>query len=147
MKFWSLTMLEFVILTKFVAASDENFMKMTTFLLQWCMQLVTGMSLPISPHVIPHENLSIFTLQWCRNGHDSVSNHQPHDCLINHLFRHWSKKTSKLHDTGLCVGNSLMTGEFPAQMASNAENGSNWWRHYDLCDRSWYLGQVWKMKS
>ena len=35
-----------------------------------------------------------------------------------------SKKTSKLRVTGLCVGNSLLTGEFPAQRASNAENVS-----------------------
>ena len=35
-----------------------------------------------------------------------------------------SKKTSKLRVTGLCVGNSPVTGEFPAQMASNAENAS-----------------------
>ena len=41
-----------------------------------------------------------------------------------------SKKTSKLRVTGLCVGNSPGTGEFPAQMASNAENVSNWWRHH-----------------
>ena len=34
------------------------------------------------------------------------------------------KKTSKLRVTGLCAGNSLATGEFPAQRASNAENGS-----------------------
>ena len=33
--------------------------------------------------------------------------------------------------TGLCVGNSPGTGEFPAQMASNAENVSIWWRHHD----------------
>ena len=32
-----------------------------------------------------------------------------------------SKKTSKLRVTGLCAGNSPGTGEFPAQMASNAE--------------------------
>ena len=25
---------------------------------------------------------------------------------------------------------SLVTGEFPAQLASNAENGSIWWRHH-----------------
>ena len=31
----------------------------------------------------------------------------------------------------LCAGNSPETGEFPAQMASNAENVSNWWRHGD----------------
>ena len=43
-------------------------------------------------------------LQWCHNGHDRVSNHQPHDCLLNRLFRRRSKKTSKLRVTGLCVG-------------------------------------------
>ena len=47
------------------------------------------------------------------------------------LFRRRSKKTSKLCVTGLCVGNSPWTGEFPAQMASNAENVSIWWRHHD----------------
>ena len=40
------------------------------------------------------------------------------------FFRSRSKKTSKLRVTGLCVGNSPVTGEFPAQMASNAENVS-----------------------
>ena len=41
--------------------------------------------------------------------------------------------------TGLCAGNSPGTGEFPGQMASNAENVSIWWRHhvsmiqYHLC--------------
>ena len=37
---------------------------------------------------------------------------------------------SKLHITGLCEGNSPVTGEFPAQRASNAENVSIWWRHH-----------------
>ena len=70
------------------------------------------------------------TLQWRNNnGHDSVSNHQSHHCLLNRLFRRRSKKTSKLHVTGLCAGNSPVTDEFPAQMASNAENVSIWWRH------------------
>ena len=41
------------------------------------------------------------------------------------------KKSSKLRVTGLCVGNSPGTGEFPAQMASYAENVSIWWRHHD----------------
>ena len=54
-------------------------------------------------------------------GHDSVSNHQLHDCLLNRLFRLRSKKTSKLRVTGLCAGNSPGTGEFPAQIACNAE--------------------------
>ena len=47
-----------------------------------------------------------FTLQWRHNGHDCVSDHQPYDCLLNRLFRHISKKTSKLRATGLCAGNS-----------------------------------------
>ena len=70
------------------------------------------------------------TLQRRHNGRDSVSNHQPHHCLLSGLFRHRSKKTSKLRVTGLCAGNSPMAGEFPAQMASNAENVSIWWRHH-----------------
>ena len=40
------------------------------------------------------------------------------------------RKTSKLRVTGLCAGNSSVTGEFPAQMASNAENVSIWWRNH-----------------
>ena len=69
-------------------------------------------------------------LQWRHNGRDSVLNHQSHDCLLNGLFRRRSKKTWKLRVTGLCAGNSPGTGEFPAQMASNAENVSIWWRHH-----------------
>ena len=72
-----------------------------------------------------------FPLHWRHNGHDSVSNHQLHDCLLNRLFRHRSKKISKLRVTDLCVGNSPETGEFPAQMASNAENVSIQWRHHE----------------
>ena len=41
------------------------------------------------------------------------------------------QKTSKLRVTGLCTGNSPGTDEFPAQMGSNAENASIWWRHHD----------------
>ena len=42
------------------------------------------------------------------------------------------KQTSKLRVTGLCAGNSPVTGEFPAQMASDAENVSIWRRHHAL---------------
>ena len=69
-------------------------------------------------------------LLWRHNGPDGVSNQQPHDCLLNRLFGHRSKKTSKSRVNGLCVGNSPVTGEFPAQMASYAENVSIWWRHH-----------------
>ena len=46
------------------------------------------------------------------------------------LFGRRSKETSKLRVAGLCAGNSPVTGEFPAQMASNAENVSIWWHHH-----------------
>ena len=55
----------------------------------------------------------------------------PHHCLLNGLFRSRSKKKSKLRVTGHCAGNSPVTSEFPAQMASNAENVSIWWRHHE----------------
>ena len=71
-----------------------------------------------------------FPLQWLHDGRDGVSNHQPHDCLLNPLFKRWSKKTSKLRVTGLCTWSPPVTGEFPAQMASNAKNVSIWWRHH-----------------
>ena len=76
------------------------------------------------------EHINASSLQWRHSGCDSVSKHQPHDCLLNRLFRRRSKKTSKLRVTGLCAGNSPMVGEFPAQMASNMENVSIWWRHH-----------------
>ena len=79
-------------------------------------------------------------LRWRHNGHDSVSNHQHHHCLLNSLFGRRSKKTSKLRVTGLCAVNSPGTGEFPAQMASNAENVSIWWRHRGSA-QSWGLLQ------
>ena len=46
------------------------------------------------------------SLHWRHNDHDGVSNHQPHRCLPNRLFRSRSNKTSKLRVTGLRVGNS-----------------------------------------
>ena len=72
------------------------------------------------------------TLQWRHNGHDSISNHQPQDCLLNRLFRRRSMKTSKLRVTSLCAGNSPGTSEFPGQMASNTENVSIWWCHHEI---------------
>ena len=85
-------------------------------------------------------------LLWRHIGHDGVSNHQPHNYLLNRLFRCRSNRTSKLRVTGLCEGNSSVTGEFLEQGASNAENVSIWWRHHGMEKRfqdvtsSWTLG-------
>ena len=62
--------------------------------------------------------------------------------------RRRSKKTSKLRVTGLCAGNSPVTGEFPAQRASNAENFRIWRRYHvnafpiSLRVASWISGQL-----
>ena len=84
------------------------------------------------------------SLRWRHNGCDSVWNHQPQNCLLSRLFGRTSKKTSKLRVTGLCAGNSPVTGEIPAQMASDTENVSIWWRYHvsltktrTCCSSSW----------
>ena len=69
-------------------------------------------------------------LESRRNERDNVSNHRRLHCLHNRLFRHKSKKTPKLRVTGLCEGNTPVTGEFPAQRASNVENVPIWWPHH-----------------
>ena len=80
---------------------------------------------PLGPHVLMAygacaRSHSLEPLQWRHNEHDGISNHHPHDYLLNRLFRHISK-----------TGNSPVTGEFPAQMASNAELVFIWWRHHE----------------
>ena len=87
------------------------------------------------------------TLQWHHNGRDCVSNRQPHHYLLHRLFKRRSKKTRKLRVTGLCAGNSSVTGEFPAQMASNTENVSIWWRHHDLVGHFVWRHAVHKVDS
>ena len=84
----------------------------------------------------------VFPLRWRHNGRGNISNHQPRGCLLNRLFRRRSKKTPKLRVTSLCAGNSPGTGEFPAQMASNAEIVSIWWRHHDLGQLNMGSGDV-----
>ena len=72
-----------------------------------------------------------WALQWRHNERDGVSIHQPHDCLLNRLFRRKSKKTSKLRVTGLCVG---IHRSLPTQRVSQAENISIWWgNHVSEC--------------
>ena len=68
------------------------------------------------------------TLQWARCRLKS-----PTSRLFTQPFIQGEiKETSKLRVTGLCEENSPVTGEFPAQRASNAENASIWWRHYGI---------------
>ena len=104
---------------------------------QWVSRKIDSYNVPKLPSTSNHSaqvKISVFggqlSLQWRHNGRDGVSNYQSQDCLLNRLLRCWSKKTLKLRVTGLCVGNSPGSSEFPAQMASYAENVSIWWRHH-----------------
>ena len=125
-------------------------MKIVVFSFTFHRRLFLREKLIISQHYSDY-NLTLnkplselmMALQWHHNGCDGISNHQPHDCLFNHLFRHRSKKMLKLRVTGLCAGNSLVTVEFPTQMTSNAENVSIWWRHHGLvhCGTTWPRGR------
>ena len=59
------------------------------------------------------------------------------------------KHQSLIRVTGLCAGNSPVTGEFPAQRASNAETISTWGRHHDMASnhRNWItlsFTETWK---
>ena len=132
------------------------FMKQTIIL---CWKLNLEVQLTINQYIIKslwprHIIWWHRSLQWCHSGCDAISDHQHQDCLLNRLFRHRSEKTSKLHITGLSEGNSPVTGEFPAQRASNMENVSIWWWHHVLVNigsgngfclpaPSHYLNQCW----
>ena len=64
--------------------------------------------LPLNPNNVVTDKTRrstkiVMSLHWRHNDHDGVSNHQPHGYLLNRLFRHRSKKTSKLRVTDLCV--------------------------------------------
>ena len=129
--------------TKFISTPCEialRWMHQKTFddtptllhVMAWYRQATSNCLSQCGPRFMPP-----WPLQWRHNDHDSVSNHQPHGCLLNRLFRRRSKKTSKLRVTGLCVVNSPGTGEFSAQMASYAENVSIWWRHHGITRPTW----------
>ena len=116
-----------------MATSNVQWINMDTSKVQWIYMATSNVQrINMATSNVQWINMdtSNLPLQWRHNGPDSVSNHQPHHCLLNRLFRRRSKKTSKLRVTGLCAGNSPETGQFPAQMASYAENVSIWWRHH-----------------
>ena len=56
----------------------------------------------------------------------------------------YSYADKKNRVTGLCAENSLVTGEFSAQMASYAENVSIWWRHHENDNKIMGYSVVWQ---
>ena len=74
----------------------------------------------------------VFTLRWCHDGRDCVSNHQPHNCLLNRLFGRRSKQTSKLRVTDLCEGNSPILHT----------NGHQLGKCFHLMTSSWFINKA-----
>ena len=66
-----------------------------------------------------------------------VSNDLQHDGLLSPLSKLWSKETSKSALLALSERNPPVTGGFPSQSASNAENVSMPWRHAPCISPSW----------
>ena len=83
-------------------------------------------------------------VHWRHNERDGDSKHRRLHCLLNCWFRRRSKKTSELRVTGLCAGNSSVTGEFHAQNASDGGNVSIRWRHHEHSDAT---KESWRLKS
>ena len=69
-------------------------------------------------------------LQRRHTERDGVSNHQRHECLRNRLAKAQIKENIKAPRHWPLWGNSMVTGEFPAQRTSNADNVFIWWRHH-----------------
>ena len=80
----------------------------------WCEQMVTGKRCIRYTRIQRSPGYLCYII-WRHNDQGGVSNHQPHGCLLNRLFRRRSKKTSKLCVTGPLCGEFTGPGEFPAQ--------------------------------
>ena len=67
------------------------------------------------------------TLQWRHNERDSVSNHQPHQCLLIV----YSSADHRKHQSSASLAFVRGPVNSPHKFASNAENVSIWWRHHE----------------
>ena len=127
-----------------VMKSHSGIMNGTIFLGVYCVCLIWGLvwqkhaSRTGPSNYIP---LKYVGRNYCPHYNDVIMGAMASQSPASRLFTQQcrSKKTSKLRVTGLCAGNSPGTGEFPAQMASNAENVSIWWRHYAVSTGCNYL--------
>ena len=107
---------------------------------KWLWQFTGGCRVSF-PRVLVWVCTSRESLHWRHNDRDGVSNHQPRDCL---LIRAQIKENIK------APRHWPVTGEFPTQRESNAENVSIWWRHHDIDElKNWYgvltADQIWQL--
>ena len=80
--------------------------------------------------------LMLNALQWCHNECDGISNHQPHNCLLNRLFKAQIKENTKA----------------PCHWPLYREFTSDWWiprtkdqlrgKYFHLMTSSWLEGDL-----
>ena len=70
--------------------------------------------------------VTLWSARWCLKSPASRLFTQP---FIQAQIKEKHQSSASL---AFFVGNSPLAGEFPAQMASNAENISIWWRHHGV---------------
>ena len=129
---------------------ESNFLRSVILLIiRHCrnIHLVIDYHIHISqvPSQFTYSDTITVTSQWAQWRLKS-----PASRLFTRLFGRRPKKTSK-HKAPRqwpCDGNSPVTDEFPAQMASNAENVSIWWRHHDVSYENYpkNITVFWKIK-
>ena len=81
----------------------------------------------------------LWTLQWRHNERDSVSNHQPHDRLLNRLIRRRSKKMLKLCCHWPLCGEFTGDRWIPRTNSQQRGKFSISWRHHGIVTRGAYL--------
>ena len=74
--------------------------------------------------------IRILSLQWRHNGRDGVLNQQPSLTIVYSNVYSGADQRKHQSSASLAFVNSLVTGEFPAQKASNAEDASIWLRYH-----------------
>ena len=89
---------------------------------------------------------SLGLLQWRHNVRDGVLNHQAHDCLFYRVLKTQMKENIKAERHWPLWGKFTgVTGEFPAQRDSNAENVSILWRYHAYTSFKYILRVWWAM--
>ena len=86
-------------------------------------------------------NYDIASLQWRHNDRNGVSNHQLHDCLLNRLFRHRWKKTSK------APRHWPLWGEFTGDRWIPCTKGQQRGKSFHLMTSSWLHNARFEPKS
>ena len=77
-------------------------------------------------NVYPSGTLTVSPLLWRHNGDECVSN----SSLTIVYSTVYSGADQRKHQSSASLAFVPVSGEFPAQMVSNAENVSIWWRHH-----------------